>query len=106
MVIFHTNNDGFIEAYFEWDIVDATGRQNFDGEYMYVRDVWVHPSVNGRKAIMRFIGELEVMPKNNSIKYVYWKRHKTGELRISRCFPRDRCVKDFINFIRRQQCSI
>ncbi len=104
MIIYHKNLDGYIKAYFEWDVVNEKGKQDYQGEYMYVRDIWVHPEVDGEVAIAKFIGELEHHKKNVTVKHIYWKRHKTGKMRVSRSFSRQLCVRKFIKLFRRAQC--
>ena len=106
MILFHTDEKtGFIKSYFEYDFVNSNGTPNPEGAFLYVRDLWIHPTVKGTREILKYIGELAVTHSNNTtVKHIYWKRHKTGELRLSRSFSREQCEKKFIQFFRRAKC--
>lgn len=93
----HKNEDDLIYSYFEFDIVDKNGKQINDGEYMYVRDIWVHTTYNGKKEISKFIKEAEESPLTKKVKYIYWLRTKwvLGKKisqRLSKTFKRNVCL--------------
>jgi hypothetical protein len=79
----------FNNSYFEYDIVNEKGEYDLNNIYMYVRDLWVHPSYEGKVSISHFIEMADKEPDLNRIKWIYWKRHKTGQLRVSKLFSRD-----------------
>ena len=83
-----------IYSYFEWEIVNKDGKQDYDGEYMFVRDIWVHKDHDGKKEIGIFIDELDKEFKNRKIKYIYWRRIKKGkEDRVRKPFKRNICLR-------------
>jgi hypothetical protein len=87
MLITRTNKEGYIYAYFEWDIVNQHGQTTDNGHFMYVRDLWVHPNYDGRLAILDFIKELDNDARNRDVLWIYWERNKNGK-RISKSFRR------------------
>jgi hypothetical protein len=93
----HKNKEGFIYSYFEFDIVDKEGNYKEDGEYMYVRDLWVHKDYSGEKEIKQFITEAERLKETGSVKYIYWLRSKYKDKqliskRLSKTFCRTTCL--------------
>ena len=105
MIIKRHNKDDFVYAIFEWDIVQKNGRPDPDGQYMYVRDIWVHKSKKGNIEILKFIIDLDKDPKNMNIKWIYWQRSKNGKkaFRLSKLFSRRRCVSQANKFLLRLQ---
>lgn len=96
MLLTRKNSEGFIYAFFEWDIVDQEGRTQNNGNFMYVRDIEVHPSYDGKLVISDFIKELEEDPRNKDVLWIYWKREKRNG-KFSRPFRR-------ATALRRLQC--
>jgi len=98
MLLVHKKDDGYIYSFFEFNIVDSKGNTKNQGEYMYVRDIWVHPNHDGKKEISRFITESEENEQTISVKHIYWLRTKwvNGKViskRLSRPFTRKTCLK-------------
>ncbi len=94
MLLYHTNKEGYIQAYFEWDVVNENGLADNLGQYMHVRHIWVHPDHNGREEIKKFILELDKHRTNLFVKWIYWIREKDGfEDRPSKMFSRENCLR-------------
>jgi len=98
MLLVHKRDDGYIYSYFEFDIVDETGALKTKGEYMYVRDLWVHKDYDGKKEISQYITEADKDETMSNVKQVYWLRTKwkdgkTISKRVSRSFSREVCLK-------------
>jgi len=87
MLITRKNEQGFIYAYFEWSIVDHKGTPSDLGNFMYVKDIWVHPNYNGHSVIDDFIKELDEDKRNKNILWIYWTRIKRNE-KVSKSFRR------------------
>lgn len=90
MILRLHNLDGLCYAIFEWDVVDEKGRRQEHGEYMYVRDIWVHKNYKGKEVIGTFIKMLNEDNRNRNVKYIYWLRN---DVRLSRAFRRGTCLR-------------
>ena len=90
MLLTHKNSDGFIYSFFEWDVVDKEGKFKNDGDYMYVREIWVHEKYDGQQEIKQFISELHELVENKFIKWIYWLRD--GK-KIKRSHSRKLCLR-------------
>lgn len=68
---------GKIVAYCEYQIVDKDGKQDKNGLYTWINDVWVHYSLRPQifKRLMRNMvsSELKKFPQ---VKWLYFKRDK------------------------------
>lgn len=98
MILSLKNEEGFIYSYLEWDLVDKDGSPHDYGCYVYIRDLWVHDSFDGREIILHYIQVLLNDRRTRFVRYVYWLRN--GE-RISRLFKVSTIKKKFLNEIRR-----
>ena len=100
MILTKHNEDGFIYAYFYWDVVDSNGVVQDDSYYMCVRKLWVHPSYDARHIILEFIKELDEDKRNKNVLWIYWEREKKGKSdRLSKTFRR-------ATALRRIQCLL
>ncbi len=103
MIFTLKNTDGYIYAYMEWSIVNKEAQHTRDGEYLYVRDLWVHKKSEGIPTIRLFIQMLNNHKIMKKVKWVYWQRYKKYKdketRRISRTFSRSVClhqIKDLL----------
>jgi hypothetical protein len=87
VILTRKNKEGFIYAYFDYDIVDHKGMLCDQGNFMFVKDLWVHPTFSGDTSIRDFIRELEIDKKNRDVLWIYWTREKRG-LKVSKSFRR------------------
>lgn len=89
---------GKIEAYIEYDVVDAEGKLKNGGEYGFIRDLWIHKMCRStgfnpsRWALKALIKEIDDDPRFASVKWIYWLNKKMGE-RQTHCFSRNRLSK-------------
>lgn len=95
MILTLKNNEGLIYSYFEWDIVRQNGQRDANGEYMYVRDIWVHDKYDGGEAIRQFIALLDADGRNLNVKWIYWLR---DDVRLSKAFNRNTCLRRIYGF--------
>ena len=99
MILTHKNDDGYIYSYFEFDVVDKDGKWKDKGEYMYVRDIWIHPDYRGLTEINKYIAEAEELKETKNVQNIYWIRTKWDEdgnvisQNISELFNREKCLK-------------
>lgn len=79
------DSDGKIIAYCEWRLVGPSGNEVPNGEYIWINDMWVHPSYRFKNQINRIIDEImRLVPQ---AKYGYFQRKdKNMKLHI---FTRD-----------------
>ena len=94
MLLTRENKDGFVYAYFDWDIVDTRGIPTDGGNYMVVKRIWVHKEYNGQQVIADFIKELDEDKRNKDVLWIYWEREKQGKQdRLSRAFRRSTALR-------------
>ena len=63
-----------IFAYCEWWVTDGDVCFKADGEYLYIRDLWIHPAYRGIGAIESLIDLINFNEFSHSTKWVYWNR--------------------------------
>lgn len=79
------NEDGFIFAYLEWQVVDKNGAFKNFGEYVYVQDCWIHRHRREKGLLAQMARITARHPHVAKSKYVYWNRKKYGD-RLSKAF--------------------
>lgn len=88
------NFDDFIVAYLEWQIVNAQGQFEDNGEYCYIQDYWIHPSWRSENRII--LSELSRQIADHkfskNMKWVYWCRHKYND-RLSKLYSKEKFLK-------------
>ena len=95
MIVYIQNNLEYITSYIDFTIVNKDGITTENGEYIYVRDLWVHPTLNAREVISFYIDKLHNHPASKNTKYVYWVRELDGRNHKSRLFKREICAKKY-----------
>ena len=86
MVTTVKNDDGYVVALLEWRQVGQSGFDKLYGEYVFINDLWIHPSKRGDKSIMKKLG-LIIMQKSVGANYCYFTRKKYGG-RMSKIYTR------------------
>lgn len=86
------NNDGFVYAYCEWEILDDKGQFKDWGEYLYIQRMWIHKLHRGKKTLQHLISLIDKHKFLSCVKWVYWNRDKYND-RISKLFSRNRLSK-------------
>lgn len=61
-----------IYAYCEWWVTN--GRNEFGGEYLYVRELWIHPEYRNTGAIKELIKKINNNQFSKSCHSVLWER--------------------------------
>jgi len=85
------NTEGLIYAYCEYEVLNGQGQFEDDGEYLYIQDVWVHPSERFWGHLQELIQEVDKDKFTKASTKVYWCRHKYKE-RV-KIFPKSRLIK-------------
>lgn len=70
------NCDGFVCGYIEWQILDSLGIQKNGGEYVYIKNMWVHPRWRNAVALKLLIKKIYDHPYSKSARFVYWETAK------------------------------
>lgn len=96
MVTHLENLYGFCDAYIEWQILDGQGQFKENGEYIYIQELWVHKSCDGRKAIRELSNIIFNDERSKNSKYVYWVRHKYNE-RKSKIYKKELFIKGVLH---------
>jgi|TARA_Y100000310_G_scaffold315318_1_gene365709 hypothetical protein len=74
MVSVYKNEDGFVHAYVDYQIVDNKGVPKQDGEYCWVNNVWAHKTMRRRDILKSFVEREHA--KYPTVKWIYWMRTK------------------------------
>jgi hypothetical protein len=72
------DDDGKVVSYIEWSLRDANGKEDSNGAYVFVRDLWIHNSLRFSTKIIRMYVDL-IISKTPTSRFVYWERHKYGD---------------------------
>ena len=65
---------GYIKAFCDYRKVDINGKNSKQGEYLYIKEMWVHPKDRKKKLINKILGKL--LASMSDIRNVYWLRDK------------------------------
>ena len=88
------DNNGFIFAYLEWQIVNVMGQFEDNGEYCYIQDYWIHPA--WREEHKYILAELSQQINDHkfskNLKWIYWNREKYND-RLSKLYPKEKFLK-------------
>lgn len=87
------NSEGYIYAYMEFDIVDNNGKWKNEGNHLYIRDLFVHNNYDGEEVIKEFILKLDNDIRTKYVEKIYWEREVNGQMRVSKAFPREICLR-------------
>ncbi len=74
VTVCHNDSTGFVNAYVDYDIVDSLGVQDENGKYCFVREVWVHKTVQKRRMLQGFV--MNEHKKFPQVKWLYFLRRK------------------------------
>ena len=92
MVSYLENNEGFLIAFVEWQIVDKNAQYKNDGEYCYVQELWIHKKFEGKRIINKLINLVNNHDFMKPVKWIYWLRGKYN-YRLTKCLSRERLAK-------------
>ena len=90
MIEHRLDKDGKVEAYCTWRIVNADGRMDDLGKFVFVDELWIHKSVFKKSYIRDFIKTIS--EKAPTAMYGYWVRPKYGNR--SKIFSREQLNKE------------
>ena len=77
--------DDYCYAYCEWRLLDKDGKKDGKIDYVYIRDLWIHPLHQGGWTMQKLIYLLDKdIP--NTINWVYWRNWK--HQRLTKTFSR------------------
>lgn len=80
MITTFKNEEGFVYAYIEWSVVDHQTRLDDKGEFLYIRDLWIHPRYRGNGVLGSFMKVIFYDPKTQRTQFVYWNNNKHHRL--------------------------
>ena len=90
MVTSIKNNDGFVVAYIEAWPVGPSGFPKFEGEYLWVHDLWIHDTYRQNGMLQQLIWKM--LGRVPYVEYGYWRRHKYNG-RISKVYRKEQFTK-------------
>ena len=67
------NKDGLIYCYIEWQILDAAGYQQTNGDYIYIKNMWIHEDWRETRAFNQVIKKINDHPYSQKAGFVYWE---------------------------------
>lgn len=94
MILTLKNEEDYIYAFIEWHVVNIDGKYDNNGEYIFIREVWIHKDHRNKGVLHQLILGLENSEVNKTVKYGYWVRH---DRRMSKLYTRDHILRRFKN---------
>ena len=82
----------YIYGFIEFQIVDYQGQFKDNGAYIYIQDLWIHPTAQGGSALKKLIKLVNDHPFSKDALFVYWDNLKNNE-RKTPSYPRKRLAK-------------
>jgi len=79
----HDKRDRVI-AYVDYEIVDKSGNWNQQGQYCFVRHLFIHKSIKNKYTLKDFV--MKEHSKFPSVKWLYYQKEKANDKRM-RVFP-------------------
>ena len=76
------NSDGYIYSYCEWWIVDETGANSDTGNFLYVKDLWIHPKRRCDGTLKNIIRQIDI-EEGGQCQFVFWNNLKHNRLTSS-----------------------
>jgi hypothetical protein len=67
------NTEGCVVAYIEWQILDAAGFQVNNSDYIYIKNMWIHPDWRDSRAFRNVIDKIYKHPYSQNAGFVYWE---------------------------------
>ena len=84
MVAVKYDTDGRVVAYVDYEIVDKDGHWCNNGDYCFVRYLFIHPSVKNKYTLKDFV--MKEHMRFPSVKWLYYQRQEKGDDKM-RCYP-------------------
>lgn len=78
------DTDNKVIAYVDFEIVDKNGNWSNNGEYCFVRYLFIHESIKDKYALKDFV--MKEHSKFPSVKWLYYQRQERGDDRM-RIYP-------------------
>ena len=85
MISTSKDDQGRVIGLVEWRQVGQSGFDKFQGEYVWLQNLWIHPDFRGRNILHELIAD--VLTKAPEAQYGYFTREKYGH-RMSKSFKR------------------
>ena len=75
------NYEGLVTGFIEWQILDAAGYQTKNGEYIFVKTIWVHKRYRSKRSDQELIAKIDEHEYAKNSPFVYWEivRDKNGK---------------------------
>ena len=86
------NQDGFITAFIEWDVLDFKGQFATNGDYICIREAWVHPSLRFSGAIGELSLRIYKEKCTQAARYVYWETFRIDGKKIMDLDKKDMAI--------------
>ena len=78
------DKEGKVVAYVDYEIVDKNGIWCNNGEYCFVRHLFIHPSVKDKYTLKDFV--MKEHARFPSVRFLYYQREEKGDKRM-RFYP-------------------
>jgi len=91
MISTYKDTEDRVLAYLESRVVGQSGFDKLEGEYLYIADLWIHPSHQNDWSIFRDLMS-DALIKARSVKWIYFTRKKYGD-RMSKSYTKERILK-------------
>lgn len=67
------NQDGYIIAYIEWEVLDDNGQFKNGGKYIYIQNLWVHEKYRYNNYTADLSQKIHDHPFSQKAEFVYWQ---------------------------------
>lgn len=90
----HTLHDkeDLIYAYVVFDTVDIFGKWKNNGDFIFIKDMWVHPEYRKKETVLSLYEHIYSHPQTGNAKQVYWERGKHNQ-RVAGPYDKNRLLK-------------
>ena len=85
------DGEGKVIAYAEWRQVGQSGFDKFQGEYIWINELWMHKSLHNSWETYRTIMN-QILFKAMDAKWLYFRREKYNG-RVSKLYSRSQIMK-------------
>ena len=86
MIVTLENNDGYIYAYAEFEVVDGNTVICDEGKYVYVQNIWIHEDYRGNGVLKDLMVDIFIKSKN--AEFVYWNRSRYNRVSGLHCISK------------------
>lgn len=82
MVTTLKTDNGYVYAYCEWRILNKYGYEFSPRNYIFIKELWIHPKYRNLRTIRRMIAWIDRNELTKNVPYVYWHSEKYEKQKV------------------------